>query len=263
MNERARIIAESFGAASETYDSAARVQAIAAERLAGRLAEALSKPPRNILEFGCGTGLFTAHLRRLWPDARIVVSDLAPQMARFCRQRHGEVALVMDAERPCFAEQSFDLVCGSLAAQWFVRPEQSIRGLQRLAAPGGIVALATLGPATLGEWARARVAAGLSPGGLDYLTLEELAAIGVPGAEIKLAAREIVRDPVPNAHAFLAGLRAIGADVDGKNPSGPPAGLRRAMRALDHAASAVTYELLTLIWQQVTVRNAGMQAETD
>lgn len=253
MNERARLIASRFGAAVDTYDTAARVQAAAAARLAGHLRGAYAREPRTILEFGCGTGLMTAHLRRLWPAARIVVSDLAPAMARRCVAKYSGAAVAMDAESPCFVGGAFDLVCGSLAAQWFAHPEDSVRGLQRLVAPRGMIALATLGPATLGEWHAARAATGLPPGGLDYLSLDRLAATQGRGMRRQVAVREMLRDPIPDARAFLAGLRAIGAD--GARPGDVPAGhaaLRRAMRMLEASANAVTYEVLTVIWERIS-----------
>jgi malonyl-CoA O-methyltransferase len=169
-------------------------------------------------------------------------------MVRRCREQHRAAAIVMDAERPCFADGTFDLVCGSLAAQWFADPPASIRGLQRLAAPGGALALTTLGPATLGEWGRARRAAGLASGGLAYPALGDLAAISGEGMETCLAEREMLRDPMPDALAFLGGLRAIGADFG--DAAGSAGALRRAIRTLDRQADAITYELLTLIWQR-------------
>jgi malonyl-CoA O-methyltransferase len=242
---RTRRIAARFGAAAPSYDAAAHLQRAVAERLAQDIAELMPAPPARILEFGCGTGFLTAHLKALWPDALLLATDLSANMASAAKARLSVAAVAMDAEHPALREGSFDLVCGSLAAQWFSDAPAALRGLKTLLAPGGVLALTTLGPKTFSQWRAARAAAGLPPGGLSYRPLSELAASldHVP----LLARTDLRHEPFASGQDFLGDLRAIGADSSEAAPL-TPGTLRRALRALERDAGSVTYEVLTLAW---------------
>src|SRR3546814_10718433 len=71
-------------------------------------------------------------------------------MAARCREGLGEGRgrfryVAMDGERPCFApDVRFDLVCSSLAFQWFHDLEGAVASLCALLAPGGHLAFTTL-----------------------------------------------------------------------------------------------------------------------
>jgi len=246
VTQRTRRIAARFGAAAQNYDAAAHLQRAVAERLAQDIAELMPAPPARILEFGCGTGFLTAHLKALWPDALLLATDLSPAMAGAARARLGVAAAAMDAERPALRAGGFDLVCGSLAAQWFSDAPETLRGLHGLLAPGGMLALTTLGPETFAEWRAARTATALPPGGLSYRPLSDLA--GSLGAQPLLARAELRHEPFASGQDFLADLRAIGADASEATPLAPGT-LRRALRELERGASSVTYEVLTLAWK--------------
>ena len=66
----------------------------------------------RVLELGCGTGLFSRHLLRRYPEGRFVLSDAAPAMIAECRRNlapsgHGPYQLRGDGcgrgGRPCRA----------------------------------------------------------------------------------------------------------------------------------------------------------------
>lgn len=244
-------IASRFGRAADTYDGAAGLQAEVAAALAARLAVLEGRPPVTILEFGCGTGALTRHLARTWPGAHLVATDLSAPMAAACRRLGcGSAHLVMDAERPALAPGSADLVCGSLAAQWFHDCPAALDRLQDLLGPGGVLALATLGPASLAEWRGAQRQAGLSPASLAYPSLDRLRQARRAGLRPLLELSEPRPRRYADAAAFLRALKAIGADAPLAGPNRPGA-LRRAMRALDAAGPVrITYEIVTLIWQR-------------
>ena len=189
MSERKQQIARHFGAAAPTNDRAARIQA----RIAVALADAIAATaaPSTILEFGCGTGNLTRALLGRFPAARLVATDLAPPMAALCRKRlyaGGRLlSASMDAELPAFAAGSFDLVCGSLAAQWFSRPHQAFAALGALLRPGGVLALTTLGTDTFQEWRAAAALLGLSPAIPTYPSLTELEWQRTPGFLVESA----------------------------------------------------------------------------
>ena len=62
-------VAQSFGRAAETYDSAAHIQRWSSERLLERLNPSL--PIKSIVDLGCGTGTQTVLLKNRFPQAQI------------------------------------------------------------------------------------------------------------------------------------------------------------------------------------------------
>jgi malonyl-CoA O-methyltransferase len=247
---RKSAIAAAFARAAPSYDHHAGVQRYAAGGLARRVAAlALPAEPR-ILEIGCGTGLLTAALQRQFPSSTRIISDLAPAMVRLCRDRHPgapDVFCVCDGEAPPFAPARFDLIAGSLAFQWFDDPARALPGLHGLLRPGGWLAFATLGPATMTEWRDAHVAENLPSPTPDFRAPASLAAAWPDAAD-----PQIERRVVPVSHgsgrAFLASLRGIGAGTPraGHTPL-TPAQLRRVLARFerDHLARC-SYEVVWL-----------------
>jgi malonyl-CoA O-methyltransferase len=254
MSARKQQIARHFGTAATTYDRAARVQARIAQELAETIA-ALARPTQ-ILEFGCGTGNFTRALTAMFPAARLVATDLAPPMAAVCHRRLGAAGTLscaaMDAELPAFPPASFDLICGSLAAQWFAQPARAFAGLGALLRPGGVLALTTLGTDTFQEWRAAAALLGLTPAIPIYPSLTELDWQRPPGFLVELTREQRLWDEHPSALDFLQSLRSIGADLpaDHARPLSPGA-LRRILRQVDAQGRVrATYHVLTVLWRK-------------
>ena len=241
---RKQRIGRAFAAAAPTYESRASVQRLAAERLAGMIA-ALPLPARpRVLEIGCGTGFLTAALGRSLPGAQIVATDLALPMIIACRAANPRPAYaVMDGERPCFAPASFDLVCASLAVQWFEEREASLNGLCRLLAPGGRLAFSTLLAGAFDEWRRAHENEGLEVGALDFAAPDELQHFSYEGAALSLVQERVVERHTDGA-AFVRTLKAVGAGTPrpGRLPLSAPQ-LRRVLRRFEAAGAAATYHL--------------------
>lgn len=238
-------VRKAFDSAARTYDSAAVVQRAVARRLADKIA-ALPLPPRpRILEIGCGTGFLTAALRERIPDADWLVTDLSPRMLDACRARIGVEAAdfrVMDGERPDLEPAGFDLVCSSLAAQWFTDLPAALRRLSALLAPGGWLAFSTLAEGTLDDWRRAHAELGLVCSGPDYPSSEALAQMLGPRGRIEA---ETVVQAHADAKAFLDDLKAIGASSPqpGRRPLAP-GDLKRAMQRFDAAGASARYEVV-------------------
>jgi malonyl-CoA O-methyltransferase len=242
---KARIAAR-FGAAAGRYDTASDLQRTAAQRLAQRVrALRLPAAPR-VLEIGCGTGHLT---RELLPHigGEWIVSDMALPMVRACRQQVAAAAgcVVMDGERPAFRPASFDLIVSSLTLQWFADLHGSLAALADLLAPGGRIALATLGAATFAEWRHAHRKLGLAAATPEYPDAKVLAQAFPATLETAVSAERIVV-PAGDPLAFVRGLRAIGADTPRPGARPLTAGqLRRVLRVLAaDGTPQMTYELL-------------------
>lgn len=232
-------------AAARDYDRHARVQRTVAQGLAGRIAALdLPESPR-VLEIGCGTGFLTQALVEAGLGGEWLVTDVAPEMVARCRERVGETAsrrfAVLDGEHGTPDGGPFDLICSSLALQWF---EDAPAALMRMAgwlAPGGHCLVTTLGPGSFAEWRAAHVVEGMVAGTPSFAPVEAFAALR-PEA---LIAENIVERHA-DARAFLSAVKAIGAGTPepGHFPL-PPGALRRVMAAFDRNGCDVTYQIVT------------------
>lgn len=249
-----RDIARAFGGAT-LYDDHAIVQRQVAARLAAKVGGLPLVPQPKILEIGCGTGFLSRALRQKIDGAEWTLTDLSPEMVERCRSALGDPGdsrfLVMDGEHPGFSPpRRFDLICSSLAAQWFEDLPAGLRRLSDLLAPGGAMVIATLGERTFAEWRRAQEIAGHQPGPPRYPSLPAFQALDFPGCEIEAEQFEIAEHHA-GALDFLRSLKAIGAHTPGPGQGVMPAGaLRRVCRAFETLGSVASYHVVML-----TVRN--------
>lgn len=236
-------VARAFAAATD-YDGHARVQRLAVRELARRIAELDLPPNPRVLEIGCGTGFLGAALREEGLEGQWLLTDLAPAMVDRARQRLGPGPdyAVLDGEHGTPASGPFDLICCSLATQWFSDEPAALARWREWLAPGGHVMVATLGPGTFAEWREAHAHEGVAAGTPDFTPPSEFEALGL--AEPLTVER--YRERHADGRAFLTGLRAIGAQTaaPAHRPLSPAA-LRQVMRRFEAEGAIVTYEVVT------------------
>lgn len=244
MTGRRERILRAFAQAPD-YDGQARIQRLVAQGLAARIA-ALDLPPQpRVLEIGCGTGFLTQALIDQGLGGIWTVTDVAPGMVGRCRRNIGETPsrrfAVLDGEHHAPEEGPFDLVCSSLALQWFEDAPAALVRMGEWLAPGGHCMVTTLGPGSFAEWRAAHKVEGLAPGTPDFTPPEAFAALEPAGLHVE---RHVERHE--NAHAFLRALKAIGAGTAAPHhrPLSPKQ-LRRVMARFEEAGSSVTYEVVT------------------
>lgn len=240
-------VARAFDGA-DNYDAAGIIQAEVAGRLAQRIVALPLPPSPRLLEIGCGTGFLTQAVLAHVTPGLMVASDLAPTMIRRARERmrhRPDLAfLVMDGERPSLAP-GFDLICSSLAAQWFEDLEGTLGRLSGLLAPGGFLAVTTLASGTFREWHEAHDTVGHRPATPSYPTAEALARLRFAGCTSNLFLEPIVEEHA-DGRAFLRSLRAIGAGTPGVARPLSPGALRTVIRQFETGGAAITYEVATL-----------------
>ncbi|WP_068167556.1 methyltransferase [Neokomagataea thailandica] len=246
LDARKRALMARFGAA-DTYDQAAHIQRRCAQLTANTIAATGQHTPKNILEFGCGTGFLTHHIRQLFPHASILATDLAPGMLARAETQLGSNNIryhMMDGENPDVSGP-FDLIASSLCMQWFQNRPQALERLCARLAPNGRLIVATLLSGSLQEWVNACAAEHAPCGVPHYPTEEQLTQdwpSSIPG-ERHWQSHDLI-DPTPSASAFLRGLRQIGASLprdDARPATG--AALRRAMKRFDAEHKGVTYRI--------------------
>lgn len=211
------------------YDQKACLQQHIAQNLARHIK---CVNPKRILEIGCGTGFLTRLMRDKYPQARIDVTDIAPEMIAYTKAKFVADPLmsffVMDAQEAGH-KQGYDLIVTSMTAQWFENPEKTLCDLSRMAP----VYFATLGPDNFQEWRKTLKNLSLPFGGRILETLPGVFNDEYPKQEIQ------------NAMQFLKSVKEIGAHTAHKDYQELSAGeLRQAMRYFDAHFSSITWHIV-------------------
>lgn len=233
-----RQVEQAFSAAAD-YDRHARIQRVVARQLADRIA-GLDLPPRpRILEIGCGTGFLTEALIARGLAGDWLITDVSPEMVARCRARVGEAQgrrfAVLDGEYGDPGEH-FDLVCSSLAMQWFDDHARAFARMGAWLAPGGHCMVTTLAAGSFAEWRAAHRKESVEPGTPPFLGARELDPLSL----------DHHLDRHDSALDFMRALKAIGAQTAARRHRPlPPATLRRVMRRFEEGGCVVSYEVAT------------------
>lgn len=254
-------ISQHFDAAASSYERHAVIQRQAAEQLVERIAT-LPLPSRpRILEIGCGTGLLTRALACRLGEADWTITDIAPTMLATLRTTGAPPGTVryqiMDGEHPTNLPGGYDLICSSMATQWFEDLNAGLGRLAHLLAPGGFLAISTLALDTFREWRTAHAAAGLTAATQVYPAPHTIAPT-CPGLLGSVIDTHLV-DTHADGLQFLKHLRGVGAAI----PSGTqtPLGISALRRVLEHfnaQGASVTYHIAQGIWQSPTTLPRGV-----
>lgn len=100
--------------------------------------------PEVIVEYGCGFGNATLPMLDIYPEAKIIASDVSPNllsiMVKLLEARnlsHRSVAIAMDAQRPCIKANCADIVFGAAIMHHLKEPGLFIETAMRVLKPGG------------------------------------------------------------------------------------------------------------------------------
>lgn len=245
MSDRRRRVAAAFGRAADRYEAEDVVQRQAALSLGAAIVTHGVRPGCSVLEIGCGTGRLTGALVGLGAQLH-VASDVAPAMVRACWERHPWVVpLCMEGERPAIPGP-FDLICASFVLQWIEQPAAAILHWKELLAPGGLLALATLGPGTFASFRAACLAEGVAAPTPNFPAAEELLAGWRGDCRVNRRIRTV---HYPSGLVFLRSLKAVGAGTPRVGHRPLSAGrLRRVAARLDGPQGTVAeYEIVELL----------------
>jgi ubiquinone/menaquinone biosynthesis C-methylase UbiE len=106
-----------------------------------------SRPPRRVLDLGCGTGQLAERLQHTVPGVRVTGCDFSSGMLAEARQRSRRVRWTCgDAQRLPFADRSFDAIVTTEAFHWFPDQRRALAECRRVLAPDGRLLLAVASP---------------------------------------------------------------------------------------------------------------------
>ena len=148
-NNISQKIGRNFSKYAHTYDTHAQLQKLMAEKLASFLP---NPTPEQILEIGCGTGLFTKYLLAK-PAKKIFLNDISPGMIKHMRLKislppYSQIILG-NAELLKF--QMVDMIAANAVFQWFKNPRVVLGRLNSYIKENGSLVFSTFGPSTLAE----------------------------------------------------------------------------------------------------------------
>lgn len=114
-----------------------------ARDMAQRVAGSVSSGP--VLETACGTGILTAHLRKLLPDAaELIASDLNQAMIDFARSKQDIPSTIewkqADAAALPFSDRSFSAVVSQFGMMFIPEKSAAIKQGKRVLMEGGLFA---------------------------------------------------------------------------------------------------------------------------
>ena len=152
-----KAVANRFSQAATSYDEHAIFQQEIGDRLVERL-DWFRLNPQRILDLGSGTGLLTHLLKKRFPNAQIIGTDIAFGMNAYAQakistrfwENKKHYFVTGDIHALPFKPHQFDLVISNCALQWC----ESLAVFQQaksMLKPEGLFLFTTLGPDTLIE----------------------------------------------------------------------------------------------------------------
>jgi len=234
-----KTIAARFSSAAQTYHASATIQRSVAECLSAMLAG--NEVFDRILEIGCGTGLLTAHLCRLFPCAKIDALDIADGMVTQCRARlvgasglHCHVADLNTFR----AKTLYPLIVSSSALHWMYPMADVMETLAGMLSGQGQLVFALMVRGTLVELqaARQRVAPHKLPARRLPTTHTVRATLAHTGLRIETEQEEYRRQVYASAGDLLRQLHDQGLT------GGPLARAGRLLNRADLRRLALDYD---------------------
>lgn len=145
MSEHRKQTTAQFSRWSESYDRSILqwlVFSRAHRALIRKLRQRFGDRPAQLLDIGCGTGIFAAQLREAMPNIRTCGVDLVRGMIMKGAQRWRSIAdhaiaIQGDSERLPFADASFDAITCANSFHHYPHQQIAVNEMRRVLKPGG------------------------------------------------------------------------------------------------------------------------------
>lgn len=242
--ELSSAVAQRFSQAAQQYEAAAVIQRQAADLFHDWLLQLALPTPHRIAEIGCGTGLLSRLLLAQHPDTQLLMTDLAPGMVAYCRERFGGSGpmryAVCDGLTARF-DPVPDWIVSAMCFQWFA-PLGPV--LRHHLGQCEVLAFSTLLEGSFSDWRAAHAQAGVRDGLQPVPEFASLLAFCQNLSQelgLELQAHHItLNEAHEDGLSFARSLRTIGADLP--SSSHRPVNLHPVLRQLRGGFSA-NYEI--------------------
>ncbi len=220
-------LSEKFSKASISYDTHAIAQYSAALKLTKMLCDMNPAEESDMLEIGCGTGLFTNEYARYIHPRRATFVDIT-ETGPFDIALETEEYYIEDAERWIERQNKhWDIIVSASAIQWFADIPRFLHRCSERLRCGGIIALSSFLPGNMEELDALR------PSPLHYPGVAQLRAWMERDFEEVTVREDEIRVEFRTAREVLMHLKHTGV-------SGSAPGSRLTMKDMSHLRS-LTY----------------------
>jgi demethylmenaquinone methyltransferase/2-methoxy-6-polyprenyl-1,4-benzoquinol methylase len=139
--QNARLMRAMFHTVAPRYDFITRAFSYGMDkRWKATLVERAQLPAGPVvLDLACGTGDFSRLIEQRYPGSRAIAVDLTERMLQLARQRGVSCAVCGDAGVLPFPDATFDCVFIGYGLRNFPNLEQSLREIERVTRPGGLL----------------------------------------------------------------------------------------------------------------------------
>lgn len=202
------LIAERFSKAITTYPREASVQRQIADKMIHLLTQHISSPCPKVIEFGCGTGIYSRMLFGALRPKELLLNDLCPEMQHCCEDLLKETQVTFlpgDAEIVPFPQRN-SLITSCSALQWFESPENFFKRCNTLLNSQGYFAFSTFGKENMKEVRQ------LTGNGLIYRSLKELKEALLPHFDIIHSEEDILSLSFEDPMKVLYHLKQTGVN---------------------------------------------------
>lgn len=141
-------IAVNFNRAAQTYDQHAILQQDLGNYLLEKIIEQKIRPAK-ILDLGCGTGLFTNKLRKIFPGAKILGIDIADKMVEFAREKYPLEFICADIDN--LLPDKYDLIFSNCVFQWVPNLNVTLKKIKNMLSKNGVLFFSSFLDGTLQE----------------------------------------------------------------------------------------------------------------
>ncbi|HNX90449.1 MAG TPA: methyltransferase [Candidatus Omnitrophota bacterium] len=145
------VVKNNFSRNALKYNEYAMVQAQCAQELI----EHINGKFDDILEIGCGTGVYTELLAKHFPDSHITAVDISARMIDEAKKGDlGEKVSFVKADGENILQRSevYDLITSNAVFQWMEDLSGTINNYYSMLKPSGVLAFSIYGPGTFNEF---------------------------------------------------------------------------------------------------------------
>ena len=162
------LVKKRFARSLKTYAEHALVQKATAERLLFELSTISGDKFERIFEIGCGSGVMTRQITKMFEYEKFYLNDLVDECAKLNSKYPNTEFIGGDIENIPVLPQNLDLIISNATFQWLDHLPKVLEQLAGILNPGAILAFSTFGPSNACEIAE------LTGKALNYLSAPEL-----------------------------------------------------------------------------------------
>jgi malonyl-CoA O-methyltransferase len=162
------LIKKRFARSLKTYAEHAHVQKAIAERLLFELSAIAGNKFERILEIGCGSGIITRQMAKMFKYKRLYLNDLVDECGKLAAKYPHAEFIGGDIENISPLPSGLDLIISNATFQWLDHLPKVLGQLAEILTPEGVLAFSTFGPRNACE------ISALTGKTLNYLSVPEL-----------------------------------------------------------------------------------------